>query len=563
MTFHWRTLIAGLALAGLSAGHAPAQTPPAAPPASPSIAPARPVSDTYFGTTLMDPYRWMEKLDDPEVKTWFRGQADYSRASLDRIPGRAALLSQIKALDSVSTLVGEVQVAGNRYFYQKARPNDNTLKLYVREGLHGPERLLFDPEKRNQGKTHYALDYYAPSLDGTLVAYGVSAGGSEQSILHILSLTSGKELPETIDRTRFGGVSWRLDGRSFFYDRQQPLTPTFNPMEDEQKIKTFLHVCGTDPSKDIPILGSGISTHVPMAVDDDAYVAVLPDAPYAVAVVVHGVLPEKTIYVAPTASVTNANAPWQKVADVPDGIVGIDSHGDNLYLLSHKKALRFQLLRTRLSHPTLAKAAIVVPESRAVVVGTGSAQDALYVDLLDGGIGRILRVPYDGGPAQEVPLPYKGAVGSLVTDYRHPGALFREGGWTHSALWYRYDPKTQRVADTGLKPLSPVSMAAYTSSEVLAKSADGTLVPLSIITKRGLKLDGSHPRPAGRLRGVWHHEQPLLQPDAHSLAGPGWRHRRSACAWRGRVRRRLAPGRPEADQTSHLGRFHRLRPVFD
>ncbi len=160
-----------------------AQTPPASPP----VAPVRPVTDTYFGTTLTDPYRWMEKLDDPEVKTWFQGQADYSRAALDKIPGRAALLAQIKALDSVGTSVGEVQIAGSRYFYTKLRPHDNTPKLYVREGLHGPERLLFDPERRDQGKTHYTLDYYQPSLDGSHVAYGVSAGGSEQSVLHILS----------------------------------------------------------------------------------------------------------------------------------------------------------------------------------------------------------------------------------------------------------------------------------------------------------------------------------------------------------------------------------------
>lgn len=101
--------------------------------------------------------------------------------------------------------------------------------------------------------------------------------------------------------------------------------------------------------------------------------------------------------------------------------------------------------------------------------------------------------PNTGRPVQELPLPYKGAIGSLVTDYRHPGAIFEETAWTHSALWYAYDPQTHRIVDTRLKPLSPVDMSGYTSVEVKAPSADGTLIPLSIIYKKGLALDGSHP----------------------------------------------------------------------
>ena len=395
-------------------------------PTTQPVAPVRPVTDTYFGTTLTDPYRWMEKLDDPEVKTWFKEQADYARGALDKIPGRDTLAAQIKALDAAGTSVGEVQSAGNRYFYTKTRPKDNTPKLYVRDSLQGAERLLFDPETLGKAGVHYALDYYAPSLDGKYVAYGISPGGSEQSVLHILNVDTGQESKETIDRARFGGVSWLPGGHAFVYDRQQPMTPGMSPLEDERKIKVFYHVLGADPATDKPVLGYGVSPHVPITPDEYAYVSIPPDSPYAVASVIHGVSPEVTLYVAPTASLTGGDTSWRKVADVPDGIIGAASHGDTLFLLSHKNALRYQVLRLSLSQPDLAKAEVIVPESQSVVTAVGPAQDALYVEKLDGGISRLFRLPYGGGPAREVALPYKGAVDGLTTDYRHPGALFLE-----------------------------------------------------------------------------------------------------------------------------------------
>ncbi|MDQ2798308.1 MAG: prolyl oligopeptidase family serine peptidase, partial [Armatimonadota bacterium] len=466
-----------------------AQTSPVAPP----VAPVRPVTDTYFGTTLTDPYRWMENLGDPEVKAWFKGQADYTRGVLDKIPGRDTLAAQIKALDAAGTSVGEVQIAGNRYFYTKTRPQDNTPKLYVRDSLEGPERMLLDPQTLDKAAVHYSLDYYTPSLDGKYVAYGISPGGSEQSVLHILNVDTALENKETIDRARFGGVSWMPDGHAFVYDRQQTLTPGMSPLEDERKIKVFYHVLGTDPSTDKPVLGYGVSPRVPVTPDEYAYISIPPDSPYAVASVIHGVSPEVTLYIAPTSALTTGETPWRKVADVPDGITGAAAHGDSLFLLSHKNALRYKVLRLSLSHPDLAKAEVVVPETEAVVTSVGPAQDALYVQKLDGGISRLFRMPYGGGPLQEVALPYKGAVDGLTTDYRHPGALFLETAWTHSALWYAFDPKTQTISDTHLKPLNPADMSGYTSVEVKAKSADGTLIPLSIIFKKGLKLDGSHP----------------------------------------------------------------------
>ena len=186
-----------------------------------------------------------------------------------------------------------------------------------------------------------------------------------------------------------------------------------------------------------------------------------------------------------------------------------------------------------------------------MITGIAAAGDALYVQDLDGGIGRLRRLPYSDGSIQPVNLPFYGAIQSLVTNPTEAGAWLELTSWTKSPLWYSLDAKTDKLTDTALVPPSPVDYSQIESEEVKAKSADGTMVPLSIIHKRGLVLDGSHPTwLAGygaygiNLRSVFR---------SHDAGVPGAR--RSLCrrarARRRRVRRRLAPGRTKTDQAAH------------
>jgi prolyl oligopeptidase len=188
-----------------------------------------------------------------------------------------------------------------------------------------------------------------------------------------------------------------------------------------------------------------------------------------------------------------AKTVWKKVADQTDEVTGFDVHAGEIYLLSHKNASRFKVLRTGLGAPDLAQAAVAVPASEVVVTGISAAGDALYVQDLDGGIGRLRRLPYSSGNIQPIKLPFDGAIQSLVTNPRESGAWLELVSWTKSPLWYSLDAKTDKLTDTALVPPSPVDYSQIESEEVKAKSADGTMVPLSIIHKRGLVLDGSHP----------------------------------------------------------------------
>ncbi len=234
---------------------------------NPPVAPVRNVTDAYFGVEVNDPYRYMENLSDPEVAVWMKAQNDFTRSLLDRIPGRKEMLTRIQVLDdAVAARVRDVRRLPNeRYFYLKRLPQDDTFKLYMRKRLTGRETLLVDPENfaKATGKPH-TINYYEPSFDGKHVAYGISAAGSEDAAIHVLETATGKEVDKPIDRAQFGGISWRPDGKSFFYTRLQKLAPGMAATERYQKACVYLHAMGTDVEKDQPVFGFELSPLVKM-----------------------------------------------------------------------------------------------------------------------------------------------------------------------------------------------------------------------------------------------------------------------------------------------------------
>lgn len=456
--------------------------------------PVREITNDYFGTKITDPYRWLEKTSDPEVVAWMKAENDYTREILAKIPGRDQLLERMKALDNAGPTVSALQVWGGHYFYLKSDPGSDNRRLYVRDSVSAPERLLVDPEKLTtpEGK-HYSIDYFQPSLDGQYVAYGISPGGSEDSILHILEASTGKVLPDEIDRAQFGSPSWLPDGNSFLLTRTQKLGPDAPPTAKYQKLRVYRHTLGSDPEKDPLVFGYDMNPNVKVLEDDFPVVIYSPAAPkFLVGLVIHGVKNEKDLYVTPFDDTPTAKTVWNKVADDSADITNLDVHGDDLFLLSHKDASRYKVLRTSLAKPDLARAKPVVPASDVVITSIAVGADGLYIQDLDGGIGRLRRLPYSAGTAESVKLPFDGAIQSLFVNPTQKGAWLELTSWTKSPLWYALNA-SGKFQDTLIVPPSPVDYSGIVSEEVKARSADGTLVPLSIIHQRGIPLDGSHP----------------------------------------------------------------------
>lgn len=230
---------------------------------APPVAPVRPVTDTYFGTPVVDPYRYLENLKDPEVEKWMKAQAAYTKGILAGLPGRNALLERIHALAQADTRRGGFVRRGQRYFYQVIEPGSEQPKLMYRDGLSGAEHLLIDPSTLGKGtSTHYAIDYYTPSWDGRYIAYGLSAGGSEASTLKVMDVSTGKDLPERIARAHNSVITWRPDNRSFFYFKFNQTMPETPASETEYNARTYLHTLGRGPDgeSDPVVFGRGVRT---------------------------------------------------------------------------------------------------------------------------------------------------------------------------------------------------------------------------------------------------------------------------------------------------------------
>ena len=464
---------------------------------APPVAPVRPVTDEYFGQKVVDPYRYMENLKDPEVEKWFKEQDDYARGTLASIPGRAGLQARLKELDQAAPFrVFDVQrMQGEKYFYQKRFANEDVPKLYERDGLDGREKLLVDPEKFvKEPGTHYSLNYYVPSLNGHFVAYGISPGGSEDAVIHVLDVTSGRDMGEAIERSWYGGINWMPDNQSFTHIQFQPLKPGMDPSERRLKSRVYLHRVGTDPANDTAVFGYDVDPRFKLEPSDASSVIIDPRTSYALALVTHGFDTNQTGYAAPVNSLGKPNVPWQKLFDTQDEITNLDMRGDDLYLCSHKNAPRLKIIRTSISHPDLAHAELVLAPGEAAINNLFAATDALYVAQLDGVIGKLLRVPYSKGSAEQVTLPVQGSLTLASGDPRVAGFLLYLDAWTKSYKIYQYEPNEKRVSDLGLQPAGPYdSPSDLESLEVKVPSYDGTMIPLSIVMRKGTKLDGSHP----------------------------------------------------------------------
>ena len=451
----------------------------------------------YFGTKVVDNYRYMEDLANPDVKAWMKAQADYTRAKLDAIPARKPLLDRIHALLNADVRRGGFVRRGDRYFYEVFEPGAQLPKLFYRDGLKGEEHLLLDPGAMGKGTdTHYALDYFAPSWDGKLLAYGLSVGGSEKSVLHVMDVKTGAVQAESIDRTSDSLVSWRPDNRSFFYLRYVKPVPGMPADQTMYNARTYLHRIGTktDGEGDAVVFGRGVSRKLDVPEGQGTFVIASPDSQYAIAIANHNMDDNpSTVYVAPLSQVTDGSTPWKKVADVTDGVTQFHLRGQTLYLLSQKDAPRFRLLALSLAQPELKHATIVIPEASGVLTDVRLAQDGLYTRVRDGAVSHIHRVSFDGKQSRSVPTPFEGNVGVPVTDPDQAGALFGIRGWLQSTRIMAYDPAKDRSGDTGLNLPSSIDTSQFEAQEVFATSYDGTRIPLSILHRKGIALDGSHP----------------------------------------------------------------------
>jgi prolyl oligopeptidase len=484
----------------LAAGSTLAAPAPGQPPA-----PVKNVDDTYWGVKVSDPYRYMEDLKSPQVQGWMKGQAAYTDSVLSRIPIRDEILARLKELDAGRPYrVGSIRrMPSGRIFYLKVKAEENLQKLYTRDNATAAEKLLVDPSTMTPpAGGHYSISFYVPSPDGKRVAYGLAASGSEQDVLHMIDVETGKALPDEIDRMEDGYTNpqWLADGSGFYYSRRRQLAADGPETEGYKLTMSYLHRLGEKSDADRLAFAKDLWPNVTMSDVDFPSIVLTAGSTYAIGKIKHGDSNPLTLYAAQLGKTGDlskqgtSSSPWKMVCDVADSVTDFAVHGGDVYLMSCRGASRFKVVKTPLASPDLAKATVVVPQGDAVVDGLTEASDALYVQFAKGGAGQIGRLGYAADAKVEPIMLPEGFPAGVVVGAASSGLEIQTASWTRAGLTFAYDSKTRTFTDTGLNPTGIYdNVPGYESVEVEATSHDGVKVPLSIIYKTGIKLDGQNP----------------------------------------------------------------------
>jgi prolyl oligopeptidase len=461
----------------------------AASPAQPPIPAAKPVTETLFGTTVTDPYRYFEE-QGPDVVEWMKAEGRYTRSLLDSLPNHADILSRLSAMGASFDVVQSITPVGTRLFYEQRSAGSDNFDLMVRDS-DGSVRKLVDVAaiRSAHGGEPFAINYFTPSNDGTKVALGISQGGSEDALLYVYDVSSGKQIAGPVPNAQFGGVSWLPGDASLFATLLTPLKAGEPETDKYKNSKVYLWDLKSDP---VPILGPGLSPRVSVSPEEFPYAGTVPDSPIAFAGTANGVQNEIALWTVPVSEAASVDAPWVKIVGRDDGITKLSVVGDRIFLLSHKDAPTFKVLEVRAGQP-LSSAKVVVPaRPDRLIEGISAASDGLYVNARHGVYSELFKVPYDGGPEQPIELPFKGSIGEVATDPRIAGAKLIVESWAVPPRTIGYDPSAGRFLDLGIgsqpKGFDP---SLFEVLDLKATAMDGVEVPLSFVTQKGAR----HPRP--------------------------------------------------------------------
>jgi prolyl oligopeptidase len=468
-----------------------AQTP--AVPKPPDTA-KHPVVDEYQGAKVTDDYRWLESWDDPAVKQWSAAENARAREYLDHLPARPAIKQRLQQLASISSATYyNLEFRGGILFAMKFQPPQQQPMLIAMPSADDPDsaKVVFDSNAA--GKASLSVEFYTPSLDGKYVAVALTEGGSEDCAAHVFEVATGRELSDVVPRVNFatggGSIDWKADASGFYYTRY----PQGNerPAEDANFYQqVYLHKLGTDPRQDEYVIGKDFPRIAEIKLQASN------DGRWLLAAVANGDGGQFAHYV------MDSSRHWTQITHFEDAIVSVKfGYDDALYLLSRNGAPRGQILRLPLAHLDLAQAKVVVPQSpgfgpdeaaRASIENFVPTPGHLYIVDIMGGPSRVRVFDDQGHALAAPPLPPISAIGQVIS-IGGGNVLFYTSTYLNPAGFYRFDVATGKAARTALYDRSPVNFDDAELIRDFAISKDGTRVPINIVRRKGIQLDGTNP----------------------------------------------------------------------
>ena len=442
-------------------------------------APRGTVTDTYFGTTVADPYRWMENVDSPQTTAWVKAEGDLTRAYLDAIPQRTAIRDAYRKLinfEKVSAPFHE----GRWWFFTRNSGLQNQSVLYVREGENGTPRVLIDPNTLAADGT-VALAGESFTEDGRYLAYATQSSGSDWQTWHVKDVASGRDLSDRIEWSKFSSATWVGDG-GFYYSAFDKPTAANTTLSALGVQKLYFHRLGTRQASDRLIYAA------PNRPDEFVGADRTEDGRYFFFSRSKG-NGNSLAWKRGGAPETAYQPMFSLDPDVQYGVVGDD--GNKLYVQTNLGAPRSRLAYVLVTDPqhTLHD---IVPQSADALEGVTLIGNRFYVSYLHDAHSVVKIFDLNGAPAGTIDLPGIGT-GGLPNAHRGDRiAYYGFASFTYPTTIYRYDT-VAGTSTVAIKPNVAFDPAPFVTEQIFATSKDGTRVPVFVTHRKDIVLDGATP----------------------------------------------------------------------
>jgi prolyl oligopeptidase len=438
------------------------------------------VAEVLHGVKIVDPYRWLEDGESPAVKTWVEGQNKYTQTLLGKVPGRAQIRERLNQLLEIGSLGTPVPVKG-KYFYTRRAGDQNQAILHVRDGLHGNDRVLLDVNQlANDGTV--ALDWWFPSRDARLLAYGISRNGSEQSTLHVRDVASGKDLPDVIERTRYSSVAWLPDASAFYYTRYPRLGSVPKGQENYNR-HVFFHKLGSDPVNDPKVFGEG------RAPEDMMSVSISPDGRWLAVTIMQG-WARSDIFVRDN---NIKDAQFTPLIEKIPAIFNVILRNDRFYVLTNQDAPRYRLFRVDPARRQREQWTEIIPQGAEVLQHVEAIGNTVVAEYMKDATSRLRLFDAAGKPRDEVTLPTLGTVAGIGGAWNGSELFYSFQSFALAPTVYRLALDRPSLAERWQSVKTDTDPAQYDIAQVKYPSKDGTLVPMFLIHKKGLAKTGKTP----------------------------------------------------------------------
>ncbi len=441
------------------------------------------VVEEIFGQKVEDPYRWLEDTESEETDKWVDEQNQYTRSALDSLPVRQKIRERLEELFSIG-YIGAPQVHKGRYFYTKREGKQNQLVLYVREGIKGKEKVLIDPNILSQ-EGLVSLDWWYPSDDGGLLAYGLSKEGTEQSTLYIMNVKTGEKLPDVITRTRYTALSWKKDNTGFYYSRL-PAPGTVPEGEENYHRHIFYHVLGTDPEDDPRIFGEGRD------MTEWSSISFSSDDQHLMLSTFMG-WDKSDVYFQPLQCPPESakHEGFIPVAVGKGALFSGEILGDNLYLHTNYEAPNYRLFRVNLKTPAMENWEELIPENKSVLEQVLVVGDRIIAKYMHNASSRLKIFSLSGEYLKDIELPTLGSVYGLNGEWDGSEVLFGFHSYFIPPTIYHYDLETDKLTLTD-QVKSDIDTLSYEVKQVWYESKDGTKISMFLVHRKGIELDGEN-----------------------------------------------------------------------